>query len=78
MLNSFVILKSFDYSIVKFLLPVLRKYNDQDSLVRRVLFALYLLSYFKTGQPSIADIDFDAWSEEAQKRKKEVLRNIQR
>ena len=31
------------------------------------------MSYFKTGQPSIADIDFDAWSEEAQKRKKEVL-----
>ncbi len=68
------ILSSFNYSLGNFLATAIKKHNKKEDLIPRVLFSLYLLSYFKIGQPKKDDIaNFKTNLQTSQKRKKEVL-----
>jgi len=56
MLNTFAILKDFDFSLTNYIAKIYTKHKDCEDFVKRVLFALYLLSYYKIGQPKSEDL----------------------
>lgn len=51
------ILKHFDNSLIKFLIEQLHNHHNTDDYIKRILFSLYLLTYYKIGQPNKADIE---------------------
>lgn len=55
-LFTFYILKDYKFSLTNFIATQINKYNGKDGLMQRILFSLYLLTYFEIGQPSKTDI----------------------
>ena len=53
-LSTLLLLKGFDFQLSKVIVPVLRR--ERDDLIRKVLFSLYLLSYYEIGQLAREDI----------------------
>ena len=73
-LYTFDILKYFDNSLIKFIAEQINKHSKTDDYIKRLLFSLYLLTYFKIGQPKKSDIlNFDENVKKAEKRTLEVL-----
>jgi len=73
-LFTFDILKEYNYSLTKFIAEQLKKHYEKDDLIQRVLFSLYLLTYFEIRQPKKKDIDnFEINIEKAGKRTEKVL-----
>ncbi|HOA46309.1 MAG: hypothetical protein KBB61_04555 [Paludibacteraceae bacterium] len=59
-LFTFDILREYNFSLTNYIAVQINKYREKDDLIQRVLFSLYLLSYFEIKQPSKIDIaDFD-------------------
>ncbi|HKZ42368.1 MAG TPA: hypothetical protein VJL10_11215 [Anaerolineales bacterium] len=58
-LSTYCILKEFDYSFTKYIIHVLKLLKDDENFLRKLLFSLYLLSYFDIGQQTAEGIDFD-------------------
>lgn len=73
MLFTLIILKDFNFSIVEYLLPILNRNISKKPLIPRLLFSLYLLTYYDIGQPSKKDINFKVWFDEGTKRRDYVL-----
>jgi len=72
-LFTFDILGEYNFSLTRYIADQINKYNEKDDLIRRVLFSLYLLTYFEIGQPSKIDIaDFNENIKNAKIRTKKV------
>jgi hypothetical protein len=57
LLFTFDILSKYDFSLTKFIAKQLNKHREKDDFIQRILFSLYLLTYFEIGQPKKTDID---------------------
>jgi len=70
-LNTLKVLESHGFSLARFIKSVIEKnivdLNSKDS-VRKLLFSLYLLTYYNTGQPKADDIEFMTFLSEAASR----------
>jgi hypothetical protein len=72
-LYTFDILQEYDYSLTKYIVEQLNKHQEKDDTIKRVLFSLYLLTYFEIGKPKKADIeDFKSNLEKAKNRTRKV------
>ena len=73
-LYTFYILQFFDFSLTKYIFEQFKKYQFYEDYIKRILFSLYLLSYFEIGQPSKLDIsDFQKNISKAKKRTEKVF-----
>lgn len=72
-LFTFDILSEYNYSLTHFISVQINKYKEKNDLISRLLFSLYLLTYFEVGQPSKSDIaDFNKNEEKLSARKQKV------
>ncbi len=72
-LFTFDVLKEYNFSLTNYIAEKINKYKEKDDLIQRVLFSLYLLTYFDIGQPSKTDIaDFNRNIKKAKIRTKKV------
>lgn len=55
-LSTFVILENFNYSLSEYISYVYLKNKNKNDIIRRLLFSLYLLTYFDIGKPKSDDI----------------------
>lgn len=75
-LYTFVFLKDYDFSLSKFIKEVYSEHKEENDLIKKILFSLYLSSYYEIGQPKSSDLgDFSENIRKANRRKK-VIRNI--
>ncbi len=59
-LFTFDILREYNFSLTNYIAVQINRYKEKDDLIQRVLFSLYLLTYFEIGQPSKTNIaDFN-------------------
>ncbi|MBC8525961.1 MAG: hypothetical protein H8D22_03670 [Candidatus Cloacimonetes bacterium] len=73
-LYTFDILKEYNFSLTKFIVEQLKKYQHTDDSIKRILFSLYLLTYFEIRQPQKSDIDnFQININKAEKRTIKVI-----
>jgi len=74
-LNTLKVLESYGFSFARYVKSVL-EINVIDLTsghsIRKLLFCLYLLSYYDIGQPSANDIDFETFLSEAESRATEI------
>lgn len=72
-LSTFSVLKEYNLSLTRFIVSQLRDHIDREDVVKRILFSLYLLSYFEIGQPKKESIsNFDKNIEKISKRTQKV------
>jgi len=72
-LYTFVFLEDYNFSFSKFIKEVYFTHKDKPDLIKRILFSLYLLTYYEIGQPKSSDLsDFDANIKKAAERKKRI------
>lgn len=72
-LSTFCILKEYNFSLTRYIIELLKKVSGKDDFIQRLLFGLFLLSYFDIGQPKSSDLmHFDRNLAKAEKRKKEI------
>lgn len=50
-LFTFDLLIEYNFSLTKYIADQINKYKEQDDLIQRILFSLYLLTYYEIGQP---------------------------
>jgi hypothetical protein len=75
-LSTFCILKDYAFSLSRYIKSLLDKIDRKDDSVQKLLFGLYLLSYFEIGQPKSSDlINFERNLARAEKRKN-VIKKI--
>ena len=68
-------LKNYDFSIVKFIAESYKKYQNTDDYISRILFCLYLMTYYEVGQPTKEELlDFDRNLNKAKRHTEGVLR----
>jgi hypothetical protein len=68
------ILNSFDFSLTKFIVKQLQTHLDKEDYIKRILFSLYLLTYFEIGQPKKSVLsNFKNNIEKSNNRKQKVL-----
>jgi hypothetical protein len=69
------ILKHFDYSLTKYIVKQLYKHKDSSDYIKRLLFSLYLLTYYEIGQPTKTDLmNFENNLNKAKKRTEKILK----
>ena len=74
-LYTFDVLKHFDYSLTKYIVNQLYKHKDSNDYIKRLLFSLYLLTYYEIGQPQKDDLGkFKKNLEKAKKRTEKILK----
>ncbi|MDP2339270.1 MAG: hypothetical protein Q8N05_22985 [Bacteroidota bacterium] len=68
------ILSHYDFSLTKFIVEQFNKHNGTEDYVKRLLFSLYLLTYYEVGQPTKSELNnFKDNIQKAEKRTKKVL-----
>jgi len=68
------ILKYYEFSLTKFIVEQLKIHQKTEDCIKRILFSLYLLTYFEIGQPKKSDIfDFKKNIEKVKKRTEKVF-----
>ena len=68
-LFTFDILREYNYSLTNYIAVQINRYKEKDDLIQRILFSLYLLTYFEIGQPSKTNIaDFNENIEKSKNR----------
>ncbi len=55
-LSTFCILKDYEFSMSRYIIALLKKIASRDDFIQRLLFGLFLLSYFDIGQPKSSDL----------------------
>lgn len=72
-LSTFSVLQDYDFSLTQYIIALLKKVASKEDFIQRLLFGLYLLSYFDIGQPKSSDLmHFGQNISKAEKRKKEI------
>lgn len=73
-LSTFVILEKFNYNLSEYISYIYNINKNEDDIITRLLFSLYLLTYFEIGQPKSADIEkYEDNLKQAMRRKESVL-----
>lgn len=68
-------LKNYDFSIVEFIAESYKKHQKTDDYISRILFCLYLMTYYEVGQPTKEELlDFDRNLNKAKRHTEGVLR----
>ena len=74
-LYTFAILSDYDYSFSKFIKDVCYKYSDEEDIIVKILFSLYLLTYDQNNQPKSKQlINFGENLEKAENRKNGIVK----
>lgn len=72
-LYTFVFLEDYAFSFSKFIKEIYYKHKDKNDFIKRILFSLYLLTYYEIGQPKSTDlIDFAGNIKKANERKQRI------
>lgn len=72
-LFTFDILSEYNFSLTRYIAEQINNYKEKDDLIQRILFSLYLLTYYEIGQPRKTDIaDFNENITKAKIRTKKV------
>ena len=72
-LSTFCILTDYEFSISRYIIALLKKIGSRDDFIQRLLFGLFLLSYFDIGQPKSSDLmHFERNLAKAEGRKKVI------
>ena len=72
-LYTFVFLEDYDFSFSKFIKKIYCKHKNENDFIKRILFSLYLLTYYGIGQPKSSDLnDFAGNIKKAIERKNEI------
>lgn len=78
-LYTFIFLEDYDFSFSKFIKEIYCKHKDKNDFIKRILFSLYLLTYYEIGQTKSSDLsDFAGNIKKANERKnriKNILNN---
>lgn len=78
-LYTFVFLEDYNFNFSKFIKEAYCGNKDKDDFIKRILFPLYLLTYYEIGQPKSSDLsDFADNVRKARERKnkiKDILNN---
>jgi hypothetical protein len=70
-----ICLKKYKYNLSQFIYDIYKKNIHKDNIIKRILFSLYLLSYYDIGQPNSDDIaDFNKNIKKAETRRKEIFK----
>lgn len=73
-LYTFSILKEYDFTFSKYLRDIYLKNKQKDDFLQRILFGLYLLTYFQINQPSSNDLaNFEQNIAKAEDRKNKIF-----
>jgi hypothetical protein len=74
-LSTFVILEEFNYKLSEYISHNLSKHKNEDDIIIRLLFSLYLLTYFDIGQPNSNDLsNYEEILGEVKSRKESVMK----
>lgn len=72
-LYTFCILKDYNFNLSQYIISLTTKYHWKEDFIPRLLFGLFLLSYYDIGQPKASDLtDFNGNIQNAEKRKENV------
>lgn len=67
------ILRDYNFSLINYIAVQINKHREKADLIQRILYSLYLLTYFEIGQPKKTNIaNFEGTLEESKKRKIKV------
>lgn len=73
-LYTLVFLDEYDFSFSKFIKEVYCEHKEKDDFIKRILFSLYLLTYYDIGQPKSSDLsNFADNIRKAYKRKNRII-----
>ncbi len=76
-LSTFCILREYDYNFSRLLITILTKLDGEEGLIPKLLYSLYLLTYYDIGQPKYTDIsDYKKETKRAKRRSDRVIRII--
>jgi len=75
-LYTFIFLEDYDFSLSKFLKEVYCRHKDKRDFIKRILFSLYLLSYYEVGQPQSSDLNDFALNLKNANERKNRIKNI--
>lgn len=67
-LATFIILQEYDFNFTKFIKSILEKFINDDELILKLLFFLFLLSYDEIGNQKYSMINFNNFINDAKKR----------
>lgn len=73
---TFTILKDFNYKFSDFIIFIIEKFKNENDIIPKILYSLYLLTYFDIGQKESETLNYHKYLEEAKLRHKEVLKII--
>jgi hypothetical protein len=73
-LCTYSILQEYDFSLGKFIKSILDDHLNDDDLVRKLVFALHLLTYYDIGQPEASEINYKKFFSKANERRDAVLK----
>ena len=72
-LYTIVFLEKYNFMLSKFIQEIFEKYSDNDDFIKKLLFSLYLLTYYNVGQPNKNDIiQFKKNLKKAEERRKKL------
>lgn len=77
-LNTFCILKNYDYNLTKYIIYLLDKIPSGKPVIPRLLYGLFLLSYYDIGQPKYSELNFEKnvlYADGRAKKVEEILSN---
>lgn len=77
-LSTFIILQEYDFNFTKFIKSILEKFIDDNELIIKLLFFLYLLSYDEIGNPKYSNINFSNFLSITGKRLKNLKEILKR
>lgn len=75
-LSTFCVLRDYDYNFTKYVIDLLNKTGPEEERIRRLLFGLYLLSYYDIRQPNASQLEYGKELTRAEKRAQEVKKII--
>lgn len=75
-LYTFFFLEDYDFSISKLIKEVYCRHKDKNDFIKRILFSLYLLSYYEIGQPKSRDLNNFATNIKNANERKSRIKNI--
>lgn len=71
-LYTLFFLKEYDFTFSKFIKEVYEGYGQDDDFIKKLLFSMYLLTYYNIGQPKYTNITFSKNINDAERRTKRL------
>jgi hypothetical protein len=75
-LSTFIFLEDYGFSFSKFIKEMYCKNIGKNDFIKRILFSLYLLTYYEIGQPTSSDLDDFAANVRKARLRKDKIKDI--